>query len=83
MNVQEKVSVLTIQTMADGTRARVLTTYGDIDKALVGHWGGLRAAVNDPNCVKIVSEVINDDGHVEKCERWGEDPEPEESEGNE
>ena len=79
------MNVLFIQHLENGTVSRTLTHYADEDKALIGLYGGMRASINDTNIIKVVGELIDDDGHVSKCERYSRVVAriPEESEENE
>lgn len=74
------MNVLFFQTTKEGAVNRTLTHYADNEKALIALYGGMRASINDENIVKVVGEIITDDGNVTKCERYTR-PTPEESEG--
>lgn len=79
------MNVLFFQHLESGAVSRTLTSYPDEPKALIGLYGGMRASINDTNIVKVIGELIDDDGHVSKCERYSRVVVriPEESEGNE
>lgn len=64
------MNVIFSKTTTQGAVERILTHYGDNEKALIALYGGMRASINDTNIVKVVGEIISDDGHVKKCERW-------------
>ena len=64
------MNVIFFQTTNDGAVNRTLTHYADNEKALIALYGGMRASINDTNIVKVVGEIISDDGHVSKCERY-------------
>lgn len=68
------MNVLFFQTTKQGAVNRTLTHYADYDKALIGLYGGMRASINDENVVRVVGEVITDEGVIKKCERWAETP---------
>lgn len=81
------MNVIFFKTTTQGAVERILTHYGDNEKALIALYGGMRASINDTNIVKVVGEIISDDGYVSKCERYEravevKKPESEESEGN-
>lgn len=64
------MNVIFFKTTAQGAVERILTHYGDNEKALIALYGGMRASINDTNIVKVVGEIISDDGYVSKCERY-------------
>lgn len=76
------MNVLFFQHTQDGAVNRTITHYENEEKALIALYGGMRASINDPNIVKVVGEMISDDGYVSKCERFERAVQPvEESEG--
>lgn len=76
------MNVLFFQFTQNGAVNRTLTHYENEEKALIALYGGMRASINDENIVKVVGEIITDDGNVTKCERYTRPtPEPVESEG--
>lgn len=78
------MNVLFFKTTSQGAVERTLTHYADNEKALIALFGGMRASINDENIVKVVGEIITDDGNVTKCERFERVVQPvEESEGEE
>lgn len=68
------MNTLFFKTTKQGQVERVLTHYADYEKALIGLYGGMRASINDENVVRVVGEVITDEGTIKKCERWAEPP---------
>lgn len=64
------MNVIFFKTTAQGAVERILTHYGDNEKALIALYGGMRASINDTNIVKVVGEIISDNGRVVKCERY-------------
>lgn len=64
------MNVIFFKTTTQGAVERILTHYGDNEKALIALYGGMRASINDTNIVKVVGEIISDDGYVSKCERY-------------
>lgn len=84
------MNLLIIQTLNDRTMARTFLSFtdGTEDENESAAMSRLYhecsyASSPDTPIAKIVAEIIDDNGHVKKCERWGSDPEPEESEENE
>lgn len=72
------MNLLLIQTAKDGTKARTLISFeGDNaeDEAISRLYSecSYASATGSP-IAKIVAEIINDEGHVKKCERWGKEP---------
>lgn len=74
------MNVLFLKTTATGAHERTITAYNTNDLALIALYGGMRACVGDANIVLAVGEMIDDSGHVVKCERYEREM-PEESEG--
>lgn len=72
------MNLLLIQTLNDGTKARTLISF-DGDNAEVEAISRLYsecayASSTGSSIAKIVAEIIDDEGHVKKCERWGAEP---------
>lgn len=72
------MNLLLIQTAKDGTKARTLISFeGDNaeDEAISRLYSecSYASATGSP-IAKIVAEIIDDEGHVKKCERWGKEP---------
>lgn len=64
------MNVLFFQHTQNGAVNRTITHYENEEKALIALYGGMRASINDENIIKVVGEIINDDGYVSKCERF-------------
>lgn len=81
------MNLLIIQTLNDRTVARNFISFTDgteienENKATSRLYSecAYASSPDTPIC-KIVAEIIDDNGYVKKCERWGSDPVPEESE---
>lgn len=74
------MNLLLIQTLNDGTKTRTLISFeGDNaeDEAISRLYSecAYASATGSP-VAKIVAEIIDDDGNVKKCERWGAEPTP-------
>ena len=84
------MNLLIIQTMNDRTVARNFISFTDgteienENKATSRLYSecAYASSPDTPIC-KIVAEIIDDNGHVKKCERWGIDPVPEPQESQE
>ena len=72
------MNLLIIQTATDGTKSRTLISFeGDNaeDEAIARLYTECAYASTPGSPVaKIVAEIITDEGHVKKCERWGAEP---------
>lgn len=79
------MNVLLLRTYKNGNKERTVTPFDTPELALINLYGNMRASIGDENCAKVTCELIDDDGHVEKCERYIRPVTPEnvESEGNE
>ena len=79
------MNVLLLRTYKNGNKERTVTPFDTPELALINLYGNMRASIGDTNCSKVTCELIDDDGHVEKCERYirPEEHVPEGSEGNE
>lgn len=64
------MNLLTIATLKDGTFARELLNYPNYTEALTALYMALASAIANPDCNIYVAELINDDGHVVKCEKY-------------
>lgn len=72
------MNLLIIQTAKDGTKARTLISFeGDNaeDEAVSRLYSecAYASATGSP-IAKIVAEIIDDEGRVKKCEKWGKEP---------
>lgn len=75
------MNLLIIQTLNDRTVARTFLSFTDgtevenEDKATSRLYSecAYASSPDTPVC-KIVAEIIDDEGHVKKCERWGSVP---------
>lgn len=78
------MNVLLLREFKNGSKERTVTPFNTLELALINLYGNMRASVGDSNCSRVTCELIDDDGHVEKCERYirPEEPTPEESEGD-
>ena len=83
--MNEPKNVLLLREFKNGSKERTVTPFNTIELALINLYGNMRASIGDENCAKVTCELIDDDGHIEKCERYIRPvkPDPEESEGNE
>lgn len=64
------MNLLTLQHTTAGTCARDLTSYGSNDGALSALYQSMRASINAPEIADITALLIEDNGHVVKCEKW-------------
>ena len=64
------MNLLLIKQMDDGTTSREFLAYDSFNAALSALYYDLWVAVSDTNIKMVVAELINDDGRVEKCERY-------------
>lgn len=78
------MNVLLLRTYKNGNTERTITPFDTRELALLNFYGNMRASVGDNNCSNVTCELIDDEGHVEKCDRYirPEEHLPEESEGN-
>lgn len=76
------MNVLLLRTYKNGNKERTVTPFETPELALINLYGHMRSSVGDENCARVTCELIDDDGHVEKCERYVRPvtPDPEESE---
>lgn len=77
------MNLLTIKTMNDGSFIRSLLNYETENEALCAFYNELAFAVASPDVKGVMVEMITDDGHVKKCERFDKPVEESEAEGNE
>lgn len=77
------MNLLLIKQMKDGTTSREFLAYDSFNAALSALYYALWIAASDTNINMVVAELINDDGRVEKCERYFAPVSVEESEVNE
>ena len=71
------MNLLTLQHTAAGTVTRNLTSYGSVDGALSALYQSMRSSINAPEILSITALLIDDNGHVAKCERWAREVEEE------
>jgi len=64
------MNLLTIKTMNDGSIIRSLLNYENENGALCAFYNELAYAVASPDIRGVMVELISDDGHVKKCERF-------------
>lgn len=64
------MNVLLLRTYKNGSKERSVTPFDTIELALINLYGNMRASIGDENCVKVTCELVDDDGHVSKCERY-------------
>jgi len=72
------MNLLLIQTAKDGTKTRTHISFegnNAEDEAVSRLYTecAYASATGSP-LAKIVAEIIDDDGHVKKCKRWGKEP---------
>lgn len=64
------MNLFTITTLKDGTFARELLNYPTYTEALTALYMALASAIANPDVNIYVAELIDDNGHVAKCERY-------------
>lgn len=64
------MNVLVLKTTQDDKHERTISSFGTNDLALINLYGTMRACVGDSNVRVAVAEMIDDSGHVVKCERF-------------
>ena len=64
------MNVLVLKTTQDDKHERTISSFGTNDLALINLYGTMRACVGDSNIRLAVAEMIDDSGHVVKCERF-------------
>lgn len=62
------MNVIFFQHLADGTISRTLNSYGTQDLALTALYGGMRASIGDTNIIKVIGEMVDDEGFIVKSE---------------
>lgn len=70
------MNVLALKTIKNGQHERTITPFNTNDLALINLYGTMRACVGDTNVTLAVAELIDDAGHVVKCERYERAVEP-------
>lgn len=71
------MNLLTLQHTAAGTVSRSLTSYGSNDGALSALYQAMRSSINATEILSITALLIDDNGRVEKSERWAREVEEE------
>ena len=64
------MNVLLLRTYKNGSTERTITPFNTNELALINLYGNMRASIGDENCVKVTCELVDDNGHVSKCERY-------------
>lgn len=64
------MNVLVLKTTQDDKHERTVTPFNTNDLALIYLYGTMRACVGDSNVRLAVAEMVDDSGHVVKCERY-------------
>ena len=64
------MNVLLLRTYKNGSTERTITSFNTNELALINLYGNMRASIGDENCVKVTCELVDDNGHVSKCERY-------------
>lgn len=64
------MNVLLLRVFKNGSKERTVTPFNTLELALINLYGNMRASIGDENCVKVTCELVDDDGHVVKCERY-------------
>jgi hypothetical protein len=64
------MNVLVLKTTQDDKHERTISSFNTNDLALINLYGTMRACVGDSNVRLAVAEMIDDSGHVVKCERF-------------
>ena len=75
------MNLLIVQTLNDRTVARTFLSFTEGTEVENENAATSRlysecayASSPDTSICKIVAEIIDDEGHVKKCERWGKEP---------
>ena len=68
-------NLLIIQTVNEGTKARSMVSF-DTEKKAVNRMAHEMeyATAEGSNVAKVVLEIIDDEGHVMRCDRYGSEP---------
>lgn len=74
------MNVLILKTLMNGTHERTITSFGNLDLALINLYGTMRACVGDSNVQLVCAFIIDDEGFIHKTDRY---ERATESEGNE
>lgn len=64
------MNLLTIAKLNDGTFARQLLAYATRDEALTALYMSIASGISNTSVMEYTAELISDNGHVAKCERW-------------
>ena len=64
------MNVLLLRTYKNGSTERTITPFNTNELALINLYGNMRASIGDENCVSITCELVDDNGHVVKCDRY-------------
>ena len=74
------MNVIILKTLITGAHERTLTSFGNLDLALINLYGSMRACVGDSNVKLVCAFIIDDNGFIHKTDRY---ERVTESEGNE
>ena len=64
------MNLLTIKTMSDGQKIRSFLNYPSYNDALCAFYNELAYATASEDIVCVMVEIIDDEGHVKKHERY-------------
>lgn len=64
------MNLLTIKTMSDGQKIRSFLNYPSYNDALCAFFNELAYATASEDIVGVMVEIIDDEGHVSKCDRY-------------
>ena len=64
------MNLLTIKTMSDGQKIRSFLNYPSYNDALCAFYNELAYATASEDIVGVMVELIDDEGHVRKCEKY-------------
>ena len=64
------MNVVVLKTTQDDKHERTISSFNTNDLALINLYGTMRACVGDSNIRIAVAEMVDDSGHVVKCERF-------------
>lgn len=78
------MNLLKIITSTDGNVTRALTNFATLEEALSALYYEMWYAASNESTQAVVCEIISDEGHIAKCERFERAVQPvEEIEGEE
>ena len=69
------MNLITIQTVS-GETPRSMLAYDTEEQALSAFYSTMASSIANPNLSKVVCELMDDDGRINKCERYERTVEP-------